>query len=197
MPTRTRLKRKTRRKEGMPSKELLLARLLVSGLGLDPKWLLNRFLTNCFYWQKLYCVHAQQAEAERAAVVETGKAKETVARARTLPRCLKGLLLRGLKVTGDVLRCVSISDNLRHLSKDSLHHSCPMDAMEYAADPNVMFFPQRLGSCLASPFLLWWPTQASPFTSTTMMVDLLPLFSWRCFLIFDQKSDITFVKYLV
>ena len=43
MPTRPRLKRKTRRKKLMPSKELLLVRLLVSGLGLEPRWLLNRF----------------------------------------------------------------------------------------------------------------------------------------------------------
>ena len=43
MPTKPRLKRETRRKEGKPSKELLLVRLRVSGLGLEPKWLLNRF----------------------------------------------------------------------------------------------------------------------------------------------------------
>ena len=44
-PTRPRMKRKTRRKEGMPSKELLLVRLHVSGLGLEPRWLLNRLKT--------------------------------------------------------------------------------------------------------------------------------------------------------
>ena len=43
MPTKPRLKRETRRKEGMPSKELLLVRLRVSGLGLEQMWLLNRF----------------------------------------------------------------------------------------------------------------------------------------------------------
>ena len=43
MPTRPRLKRETRKKEGNQSKELLLVRLRVSGLGLEPKWLLNRF----------------------------------------------------------------------------------------------------------------------------------------------------------
>ena len=42
MPTRLRLERKIKRKERMPSKGLLLVRLLVSGLGLEPRWLLNR-----------------------------------------------------------------------------------------------------------------------------------------------------------
>ena len=45
MPTRPRMKRKTRGKELMPSKELLLVRLHVSGLGLEPRWLLNRCFT--------------------------------------------------------------------------------------------------------------------------------------------------------
>ena len=40
-----RMKRKSRRrrKERMASKKFLLVRLLVSGLGLEPRWLLNRF----------------------------------------------------------------------------------------------------------------------------------------------------------
>ena len=45
MPTTPRLDRETRRKEGMPSKELLLVRLHVSGLGQEPRWLLNRLKT--------------------------------------------------------------------------------------------------------------------------------------------------------
>ena len=45
MPTRPRLKRKTRIKEGLPSKELLLVRLRVCGLELEPRWLLNRLKT--------------------------------------------------------------------------------------------------------------------------------------------------------
>ena len=42
MSTKPRLKRKTRGKKQMPSKELLLVRLHMSGLGLEPRWLLNR-----------------------------------------------------------------------------------------------------------------------------------------------------------
>ena len=71
----------------MQSKELLLVRLHVSGLGLEPRWLLNRLKTKTD--QHKLSVHAPQiipcqvlrkaegvAEAERAAAVETGKAKD-------------------------------------------------------------------------------------------------------------------------
>ena len=44
MQTKPRMIRKSRRRreKGMPTKELLPVRLLVSGLGLEPRWLLNR-----------------------------------------------------------------------------------------------------------------------------------------------------------
>ena len=95
------------------------------------------------------------AKAERAASVETGKPKEAVARAR----CWKGSLLWGLQGTGDCFRCGIASstfhgestDNLHHLSKDNLRHYFPwkdmivaVEAMKYAANPNVTFLLQRL-----------------------------------------------------
>ena len=92
----------------MPSKELLLVRLHMSGLGLEPRWLLKRLKTILI--DTTLSVHAPQiipcqvlrkvevaTEAERTAAVETGKPKEAVARAW----CWKGSLLKGLQRTGE------------------------------------------------------------------------------------------------
>ena len=125
------MKRKTRRKEGMPSKELLLVRLHVSGWGLEPRWLLNRLRTKTVLIDTT-CSHksfrqvlrkAEEAtEAKRATAVETRKVKEVIARARCCrARCWKGSLLWGLKKTGELLICFS------------------WEYIKYAAYPNVTF----------------------------------------------------------
>ena len=89
-------------------------------------------------------------EAEGATAVVTGKPKEAAARAR----CWKGSLLWGLQGTGE--------------TRNSLFMGI------IAANPNVTFLLQNCSSCLASPFLLWGSTQASPFTSTSRMFDFFP-----------------------
>ena len=139
MPTRPRLKRKTRRKEGMASKELLLVRLLVSGLGLEPRWLLNRLKTEIKQSQFLPCqVQRKVEDKERAVAVETGKAKEESLKV-VGARCWKRILLRCLQETGNIYICFS--------------GKVILVALDYASDLNVTFLLQRLGSCPSSPFL--------------------------------------------
>ena len=75
----------------------------MSGLGLEPRWLLNRLKTETV----LIGSNAQhkssqvsrkgETEAEGVAAVETRKKKEAVARAK----CWKGSLLWGFKGTGE------------------------------------------------------------------------------------------------
>ena len=106
-PTRPGLERKTRRKEGTPSKELLLVRLLVSGLGLEPRWLLNRLKTEIKQSQFLPCqVQRKVEDKERAVAFETGKAKEESLKVAGA-RCGNRILLRCLQETGDMSICFS------------------------------------------------------------------------------------------
>ena len=85
----------------------------MSGLGLEPRWLLNRLKTKTGSIDTKYCGHAPQIipcqvlrkaeDDERATAVETDKKKEEVAQAS----CWKGFLLSGLQGTGEPLMLFS------------------------------------------------------------------------------------------
>ena len=108
MPTRPKLKRETRRKEGMPSKELLLVRLRVSGLGLEPRWLLNRFKN--YIHDRIFKLTTKlipfqvldEAEGkEKRATVDASKAKEENLEVAG-GKCWRGFWLSALNVTGEI-----------------------------------------------------------------------------------------------
>ena len=90
----------------MPSKELLLVRLRVSGLGLEPRWLLKR-LQNYIWFIALQPNSPHQVirkAEEKVATVEADKVKEeslTVAGGR----CRKRVWLRALQKTGEFNIC--------------------------------------------------------------------------------------------
>ena len=103
------MKRKTRRKEGMPSKELLLVRLHVSGLGLEPRWLLNR-LQNTF---RIICLNFKHkssscqvlkkaADKKSTATVEASKVKEEENLEVAGEKCWRGKWQSALKFTGEI-----------------------------------------------------------------------------------------------
>ena len=145
----------------------------MSGLGLEPRWLLNRFRSDLFsFVQTTWSWQVLRKAEDKESAVETVKAKE-----ESLPvaeeSCWKGLLLSILQGTGDIL--IPFPCKVKIVTGEY---------MESAA--NVTFLLQRLLRSLSSPLLSWGSTQASPFTFTKEMIDFF----------FDQKSDIALFTYL-
>ena len=95
-------------------------------------------------------------DKEKAATVEANNKVKEESLAVAGGRCWKRVLLRALKNTGEL--------NIFHGLEDKI----------------ALCFPQRLGSCPASPFSSLWSTQPSPFTSTWMAN------------FFDSKLNVTF-----
>ena len=159
MPTRPRLGRKTRRKDRMPSKALLLMRLLVSGLGLEPRLLLNRL------------------QIEIILVI----IKNKILPFRCWERIKKELSLwkqaRWRKRDQWLLEDAGKRSGYGLLKKQV--------SFSFAFHRRIIMFLQRLGSCPSAPFLPWWSTQSSPFSSTTGTIDF---HSFTCHIPYSKRK---------
>ena len=92
---------------------------------------------------------------ENRATVDASKVKEENLEVAG-GKCWRGFWLSALNVTGEIFNQFPMKVIFVTV-KVKLRISC-----------NNNFF-QRLGSCLLPSFLLWWPTQSSPLSCTTMM----------------------------
>ena len=97
------MKRKTRRKEGMPSKELV--KLHVYGLGLEPRWLLIRLQNTFLILYLNYCQVFKKAE-KNTTTVEASKVKEEKLEVAggNGGKCWRGKLLSALCLTGEIFK---------------------------------------------------------------------------------------------
>ena len=133
-------------------------RLHVSGLGLEPRWLLNRLqttfiMTDMFYpFTYWYDFWDQSSRIWKRGMMR--KKWQQLRLSRWIRRLFWGNAPKRFVFFGSVSQ-VSIS--------------CPIEGQR-----NIS---QRLGSCLSPSFLLWWPTQSSPLSSTTMMADFILIVS--------------------
>ena len=60
---------------------------------------------------------------------------------------------------------------------------------EYVVLKQKWNISQRIGSCLSRSFVLWWPTQSSPLSSTTMIADFNLSFSWELFTVLTECPE--------
>ena len=98
-------------------------------------------------------------DKERTVTVETSKVKEE--RPVAAGRCWKKIWLWAFKKTGELFICF------------------PQKVL------SRIIFLQRLGSCPSAPFLPWWSTQSSPFSSTTGTIDF---HSFKCQIPYSKRK---------
>ena len=135
----------------------------MSGLGLQPRWLLNRLKTTFIIHS---CKSFQVFEKAEGKDVDASKVKEKKLEVAG-GKCWRRELLGALKFTGEIfiIQSLSIEGHIRNYQSQGINKR-----IYYRPKLKIS---QRPGSCLLPSFLLWWPTQSSPLSSTTMMADLI------------------------
>ena len=123
---------------------------------------------------------------EKRATVDASKAKEENLEVAG-GKCWRGFWLSALNAIGEIFNQFPMKVIFPRIKTDE-------SARNMLIQSQNLNISQRLGSCLLPYFLLWWPTQSWPLSSTTLMADFnsyMSMISKDINIYFNNKSTRT------